>query len=113
VKAALINEIRFAHSIKSHLHREFAIAGIKVMDGINEELLIIAGFGDWEIICTECMFNLVNHPQFMTQPEAFLSWLDDFERLIQWKNSKLCNEIVLSQSVGKRNCNITHYHIQF
>jgi hypothetical protein len=52
-KTYLMNEIMFVYQLKSHVRRDFSIAGVKVFQNDNQENLQIHGFGDRTITCLE------------------------------------------------------------
>jgi hypothetical protein len=45
-KASLMDEILFAHKLKSHVRRDFTIAGIKLWQDGGREILQMSGFED-------------------------------------------------------------------
>jgi hypothetical protein len=73
VKATLMNKILCAHNLKSHVRRHFTIAGLKVLDSVNQGLFFIHGLGDRGVSCTEQMLAFVMDSASTTQPDA-LAW---------------------------------------
>jgi hypothetical protein len=105
-----MNEILFAHNLKSHVRRDFTITGVKILDSVNQGLLFIHGFGDRGIACTERMLAFVIDSASTTQPDALTRWIDDLAALSQWKSTghgpklyssgKIANETEIARIIG-------------
>jgi hypothetical protein len=86
-KVSLMNEILCAHNVKSHVRRDFAIAGVKVLETSEQELLQIHGFGDRGITCTQWISMVSDDPTSAQLPGCFAQWLHDLEVLTEWKRA--------------------------
>jgi hypothetical protein len=88
-KASLVNEIMFVCRLKSHVRRDFSIAGVKVFRNDDRENFQIPGFGDRGFACPEKISDFFDNPQLCQPPECFADWMHDPENLTEWKN--LCH----------------------